>query len=92
VSGRAYFFSRKQSIPFVIGQLDGYFKHGIPDDFHVLMKLYMADSLLSALTWSTQFSIGQTEELKKYVLMIMDDYDQFQKDIPTWLNMKKSAD
>jgi aminoglycoside phosphotransferase (APT) family kinase protein len=89
---RAYFFSRKHSVPFVIGQLDGYFKNGIPDDFHVLMKLYMADSLLSALTWSTQFSIGQTEELKKYVLMIMDDYDQFQKDIPTWLNMKKSAD
>lgn len=88
---RAYFFSRKHSIPFVIGQLDGYFKNGIPEDFHQLMKLYMADSLLSALVWSTQFSIGQTETLKEYVMMIMDDYDRFETDMPKWLKMTKSA-
>ncbi|MBV1708245.1 MAG: aminoglycoside phosphotransferase family protein [Erysipelothrix sp.] len=89
---RAYFFSRKQSIPFVIGQLDGYFKFGIPDEFHQLMKLYMCHNMISALTWSTQFSLRQTEQLKEYVLMIMDDYDQLQRDIPKWLNMKKNAD
>lgn len=89
---RAYFFSRKQSIPFVIGQLDGYFKYGIPEDFHRLMKLYMADSLLSALVWSTQFSVSQTETLKEYALMIMDDYDQLEKDMPKWLKITKSAD
>jgi aminoglycoside phosphotransferase (APT) family kinase protein len=82
---RAYFFSRRYSIAFVLGQLDGYFKYGIPEDFHQLMKLYMCHSMISALTWSTQFSIGQTETLKQFVLMVMDDYDQLQKDKPHWL-------
>ncbi|PKM67285.1 MAG: hypothetical protein CVU94_06650 [Firmicutes bacterium HGW-Firmicutes-19] len=82
---RAYFFSRRHSIPFVIGQLDGYFKFGIPDDFHQLMKLYMCHNMISALTWSTQFSIRHTEELMQYVLMVMDDYDQLRSDIPKWL-------
>lgn len=86
---RAYFFSRKQSVPFVIGQLDGYFKYGIPADFHALMKLYMCHSMISALTWSTQFSVSQTETLKQYVLMVMDDYDQLKKDIPKWLENEK---
>jgi aminoglycoside phosphotransferase (APT) family kinase protein len=88
---RAYFFSRRYSIPFVLGQLDGYFKYGIPTEFHKLMKLYMCHSMLSALTWSTQFSISQTETLKQFVLMVMDDYDQLNKDIPKWLENKKNA-
>ncbi len=82
---RAYFFSRKYSIPFVMGQLDGYFKHGIPKDFHRLMKLYMCHSMISALVWSTQFSIGQTETLRQFVEMVMDDYDQLTLDKPKWL-------
>lgn len=82
---RAYFFSRRYSIPFVLGQLDGYFKQGISQDFHSLMKLYMCHTMISALTWSTQFSIGQTETLRQFVSMVMDDYDQLQLDKPKWL-------
>lgn len=77
-------FSRKISIPFAKGQIDGYFKNKVPDLFFKLSALYTAyDSLFSIIS---TIPFGG-EDIKNTIClskMIFDDYNGFDSYIPKW--------
>lgn len=76
--------SRKISIPFAKGQIEGYFTGEIPDLFFKLTALYTAyDSLFSIIT---AIPFGE-EDIKNAIVnsrMIYDDYNGFENYIPKW--------
>ncbi|MBX4262857.1 phosphotransferase (plasmid) [Clostridium estertheticum] len=77
-------FSRKISIPFAKGQIDGYFTNEVPDLFFKLSALYTAyDSLFSIIS---TIPFGG-EDIKNTIClskMIFDDYNGFDSYIPKW--------
>ena len=84
---RAFYFSRDKSIPFLIGQLDGYFNQKIPLDFFPLLRLYLADACLSSITWTLKFYPDHLDEMQRFNAQIQQDFDGFKKDWPDWVNL-----
>lgn len=77
-------FSRKISISFAKGQIDGYFTNEVPDLFFKLSALYTAyDSLFSIIS---TIPFGE-EDIKNTICfskMIFDDYNGFDSYVPKW--------
>lgn len=84
---RAFYFSRDKSIPFVLGQLYGYFGAAIPEDFFPILKVYLADACLSAILWSMKHYPENVDEMKRFNSQIQQDFDDFKKDEPTWAHL-----
>lgn len=78
-------FSREQSIPFVRGQIAGYFGDNAPDLFFRLLALYLADVILFSVVWATNFGSDEIQGMLKRAEMILDDYAGFSSYRPTWL-------
>lgn len=77
-------FSREVSIPFVHGQLDGYYEGTLPSDFFSLLAFYMGVVILSSITWAMAFKEEDVQGMLKRAEMIVDDYDCFQTTVPKW--------
>lgn len=84
---RAFYFSRDKSIPFVLGQLYGYFGSTLPDDFFCILKVYLADACLSAILWSMKHYPENVEEMRRFNSQIQQDFDEFKKDEPIWIHL-----
>lgn len=78
-------FSREISIPFAIGQINGYFENGIPDDFFNILTLYVAGVILGSIVWAIPYGSDEVDGMIKRAKMILDDYDNFNTTIPKWL-------
>lgn len=57
-------FSCKVSVPFVLGQIHGYFDQRVPDKFFRLMALYIITNIISSIPWAIPFG----EEDVKYMI------------------------
>lgn len=79
-------FSREISIPFVKGQINGYFDNTIPNDFFDILSLYVADTILFSIVWAIPFGIKDVEGMMKRAELILSDYDNFKTTIPIYLN------
>jgi aminoglycoside phosphotransferase (APT) family kinase protein len=82
-------FSRELSIPFAVGQINGYFDNIIPDDFFDLLALYLADVILFSIVWAMPFGTDDVNGMIKRAEMILTDFDNFKVTIPKWFNKKK---
>jgi len=79
-------FSREVSIPFSIGQIHGYFKNEIPNDFWQLYSVYLAMELFSAVVWTQKVVPEKLAEMLERIEMILEDHKGFKLCVPTWYN------
>jgi len=83
------YFSCNISVPFSRGQIDGYFKGDIPQDFWKRYALYNAMSIIPSIVWFSRMASRKEfrNELKKaiiYIRTLIDDHQGFAKVIPGW--------
>lgn len=78
---RSSVFSREFSIPYVKGLFDGY---GFDKNDFKILKIYLAMGLFNAALWTYKYFPEQTEFNHKLDKMILDDYDNFNRDLPVW--------
>lgn len=77
-------FQREVSIPFSIGQIEGYFKHDIPDDFWMLYSIYSGMVVFSSIIWSLRFAPDQLDEMLSRLHVLLEDHRNFELLKPTW--------
>lgn len=77
-------FSREVSIPFAIGQMDGYFENKVPDNFFKILALYLADVILFSIVWAMPFGTDEVNGMIKRAKMILADFDNFKITTPKW--------
>jgi aminoglycoside phosphotransferase (APT) family kinase protein len=83
-------FSREESIPFSVGQLDGYFNHNIPEDFWRLYSIYVAMVIFSSVVWSIKASPEQLDEMIERIYVVLEDHKNFELLKPTWYQSNMS--
>lgn len=77
-------FSRRFSIPFARGQIDGYFNNQPPDLFFRLMALYTAIDAHFSIIWAIAFGEKEIEGSLERSKMNYEDYQGFETYIPVW--------
>jgi aminoglycoside phosphotransferase (APT) family kinase protein len=77
-------FSREVSIDFCKGQLKGYFKTGIPEDFWPRVKLYLAYTALYSVLWAESFSLNEVNQMIQRKKVIFADFNHFSLTEPKW--------
>ncbi len=77
-------FSRQVSIPFVRGQIDGYFNKQPPNLFFRLMALYTAIDAHFSIIWSIPFGEKEINGSLERSKMNYEDYQGFEMYIPVW--------
>lgn len=83
-------FTKDISIPFAIGQIDGYFSNNPPDDFWALYALYAAMIIPSDIVWSYKTTPHLIDSMWKRVRTILDDHNNFNQTVPSWYKKKSS--
>ncbi len=77
-------FSRKVSIDFCRGQLEGYFAGNIPSEFWDRYRLYLAISVFSTIVWHQNYFPHLMNQAHELLQMILEDHKGFRKKIPKW--------
>ncbi|WP_342388838.1 phosphotransferase family protein [Salinicoccus bachuensis] len=77
-------WSAQVSPAFASGQVDGYFKNGVPDDFWQLLLLYICANTLSSLPWGIPFGRAQIEIFMKQAREVLGWHDDMQSVMPSW--------
>ena len=76
--------SRVDSVPFSIGQIDGYFNHEIPEDFWRLYSIYTAMVIFSSIVWSIKKSPEQLDKFIERIQLILEYHKNFEVLKPIW--------
>lgn len=82
-------FQRELSVPFSIGQIDGYFDKKVPEDFWMLYSIYSGMVIFSSVVWSLRFAPEQIDEMIKRLYVILEDHKNFEILKPTWYESNK---
>lgn len=69
---------------FASGRVDGYFNNNVPNKFWDLLILYISNNTLSSLPWAVPFGDKQIDIMKNQARQILDWYNQFNTNIPSW--------
>lgn len=78
-------FSIELSIPFSIGQVEGYHNSQAPDtSFWELYALYLAMSLFNSIVWVQQAEPEYLHTLLDKIALIIEDHRGFEQVIPKW--------
>jgi len=77
-------FSWKASVPFVTGQIHGYFNNYVPDEFFRLMALYVATNTISSIPWAIPFGEEEVAVMLRNGKDILQWYDGFKTYVPIW--------
>lgn len=78
------YFGRQISVPFCVGQINGYFDNRVPDRFWRLYALYIAFNLYPSITWTLEVVPEQLESMKDRIATLLDDHSGFDEVIPKW--------
>lgn len=78
-------FSSEVSVPFSVGQIQGYHKHSQPDEkFWRLYSLYLAMTLISSVVWILKVKPEELDSMLMKIHRVMDDHDYFELSVPKW--------
>ncbi|WP_353855711.1 aminoglycoside phosphotransferase family protein [Bacillus sp. Bos-x628] len=77
-------FSTEKSIPFSVGQIDGYFCNQPSKEFWLLFSIYTAMSLFSSIVWTLKFDPHHVDQMVKRVNRILSDHQHFTQLEPGW--------
>ncbi|SDX07886.1 phosphotransferase family protein [Paenibacillus sp. CF384] len=78
------YFSREVSIPFSIGQIDGYFDGNVPAHFWQLYALYAAMTIFGTITWTLKVVPEQLDSMMDRIRILLDDHTHFESVVPSW--------
>ncbi|PKR77602.1 hypothetical protein CEY16_06595 [Halalkalibacillus sediminis] len=78
------YFTLPISVSFARGIFDGYHDGSVPADFWKLHRLYAAIHIVSAEVWAHNVAIDQKETFRRYTERTLNEWDDFQLDIPKW--------
>ncbi|GMK43583.1 hypothetical protein PghCCS26_07100 [Paenibacillus glycanilyticus] len=82
---KAGFFSVEASIPFAVGQIDGYYgEGGLEDSFWGLYSLYIALTILSSIVWILRVRPEELDDMLARVNKVWEDHDGFERLVPKW--------
>ncbi|MEN1937874.1 phosphotransferase [Paenibacillus sp. 102] len=82
-------FSRRQSIPFCIGQIQGYFRYEPDETFWRLYALYAAMNIFSTIVWTRKYDPASFNDALERIDLIVRDHDFFNSNKPIWYNSFK---
>jgi len=85
-----YVFTWRVSVPFAIGQIDGYFNHDVPESFFKLMALYNAANMLASIPWAIPFGSSDVQAMIENCDRVFECYDGFQSYIPKWYRQRET--
>ncbi|MCR6112001.1 aminoglycoside phosphotransferase family protein [Bacillus sp. A301a_S52] len=77
-------FSRRISLPFVIGQINGYFLGQPEDYFWRLYSLYSAMNIFSTIVWTKNYDPNSFDDALERIERILEDHDYFNTVKPKW--------
>ena len=77
-------FDVEVSVPFSVGQIDGYFEGKPTDEFWNVLAVYVAHASLYSIAWAEKFGEEEISGMKRRCLIAFEDYDNFKNIIPRW--------
>lgn len=78
-------FDVEVSIPFSIGQIDGYFDNQPPTQFWDIVAVYVAHSALCLINWAEKFEDeDEVNNMQQRCLHTFQDYNYFRTSVPRW--------
>ena len=77
-------FSHSVSVPFTVGQIDGYFNGSVPVCFFELLALYMGTNALASIPWAIKFGEKEVNVMLTNSINMMKYFNDFETVIPTW--------
>ncbi|MGG1369546.1 aminoglycoside phosphotransferase family protein [Priestia megaterium] len=77
-------FTRNISVPFAIGQIQGYFKGNPPSHFWALYTTYVAMVFVSDIVWSIKNTPNHIDKMVQRLNTVLDDHQNFADSIPVW--------
>lgn len=77
-------FGIEVSIPYCVGQIDGYFNDRIPIDFWEALAVYVAHASLYSIKWAEKFGSVEIEGMKKRCEVAFINYNNFKEVVPVW--------
>ncbi len=83
-------FSVRKSIPFAIGQIDGYFNHHVPIEFFRLMAIYIFSNTIGSIAWAIPYGEREIKVMQNNAQFVVESYNSLQALIPNWYKQKKS--
>ena len=69
---------------FETGLINGYFNNEVPEEFFKILKYYSVESLISHLPWSVQFGEEDIKTAYRVYDAMLEWWENFNLDIPTW--------
>lgn len=82
-------FVAEISIPYCVGEIDGYFGENVPEEFWKVNGFYVAHGILFSIVWAEPFGIDEVYKMIDRYQRAKKDYMDFQTDIPSWYTMNK---
>ncbi len=77
-------FSFKISVPFVLGQIHGYFDQRVPDRFFRLMAIYVITNTISSVPWAIPFGEEDVKCMINNANEVYDYYNGLKTYVPIW--------
>ena len=77
-------FSRRLSIPYCIGQINGYFSMSPDDTFWRIYALYAAMNIFSTIVWTKHYDPSSFDDALERIHLIIQDHDDFNSAKPLW--------
>jgi len=78
-------FSAEVSVPFSVGQIQGYNNYSEPDDeFWQLYSLYLAMTLISSVVWVLKVKPDELDSMMMKIHKVVEDHNNFELTVPKW--------
>lgn len=86
---KAAFFTRAVSVPFSVGQIDGYHEGSVPSPFWKKYAVYCALTIVPDLLWAHDYarksgSPGEIGRSEARIRRVYADHEGFATDVPCW--------
>ncbi|SCX85342.1 phosphotransferase family protein [Lysinibacillus fusiformis] len=77
-------FSRRHSVPYCVGQINGYFTQPPDDQFWRLYALYAAMNVIATIAWTRQYDPQSFDDALARIQLILEDHAYFSSVKPLW--------
>ncbi|HHQ8913994.1 TPA: aminoglycoside phosphotransferase family protein [Bacillus cereus] len=82
-------FARDISIPYSIGQIEGYFNGIIPKEFWKLYAVYVGMTVFSSVVWSLRAAPHMLDDTLERLTIVLEDHKNFELLKPIWFQPEK---
>ncbi|HFR4150110.1 aminoglycoside phosphotransferase family protein [Bacillus cereus] len=82
-------FARDISIPYSIGQIEGYFNGRIPDEFWNLYAVYVGMTVFSSVVWTLLAAPHMLDDMLERLTIVLEDHNNFELSKPIWFQPDK---